>query len=51
MISLSVTIKVEKEILEIADKLVRYKIARSRSHASNILIEKGSKEVLEEIRY
>ncbi len=34
------TIKVKKEIVEIADKLVRYRIARSRSHAFNILIEK-----------
>jgi len=46
-----VTIKVKKEIVEIADKLVRYKIARSRSHAFNILIEKGLREVLEEIKY
>ncbi len=45
------TIKVKKEIVEIADKLVRYKIARSRSHAFNILIEKGLREVLEEIKY
>ncbi|MGC9010257.1 MAG: hypothetical protein ACP5I7_06565 [Sulfolobales archaeon] len=49
--SVSVTIKVKKEIVEIADKLVRYKIARSRSHAFNILIEKGLREVLEEIKY
>jgi len=30
-----------EEIVELADRMVRYGIARSRSHAFNIVIEKG----------
>ncbi len=29
------TIKVRREVMELADKMVRYGIARSRSHAIN----------------
>jgi len=32
--SISVSIKVRKELAELADKMVRYGIARGRSHAS-----------------
>ncbi|MEB2836833.1 MAG: hypothetical protein GSR80_000960 [Desulfurococcales archaeon] len=39
--SVSVTIKVRKEVVELADKMVRYGIARSRSHAINLMIERG----------
>jgi len=35
--------------VELADKMVRYGIARSRSHAFNIMIEKGLSEVLKEV--
>ena len=37
----SVSIKVRRELVELADKMVKYGIARSRSHAFNIMIEKG----------
>jgi len=49
MVSVSVSIKVPKEIVELADKMVKYGIARSRSHAFNIMIEKGLSRVVEEV--
>ena len=44
-------IKVRKELVELASKMIRYGIARSRSHAFNIMIERGLKEVLKEVRF
>jgi hypothetical protein len=49
--SISVSIKVRKELAELADKMVRYGIARGRSHAFNIMIEKGLDIVLKEVEY
>jgi len=49
MVSVSVSIKVRREIVELADKMVKYGIARSRSHAFNIMIEKGLSRVVEEV--
>ncbi|MDK6028897.1 hypothetical protein QPL79_05930 [Ignisphaera sp. 4213-co] len=49
--SVSVSIKVRRELVELADKMVRYGIARSRSHAFNIMIEKGLKEVVREVEF
>jgi len=49
--SVTVSIKVRKELVELADKMIRYGIARSRSHAFNIMIERGLKEVLKEVRF
>jgi hypothetical protein len=40
--SVSVSIRVRRELVELADKMVSYGIARSRSHAFNIMIEKGA---------
>ncbi len=53
MIELSVTvsIKVRREVVELADKMVRLGLAKSRSHAFNIMIEKGLKEVLKEVGF
>jgi hypothetical protein len=39
--SVSVSIKVRREIAELADKMVKYGLARSRNHAFNVLIEGG----------
>ncbi|MEM1729933.1 MAG: hypothetical protein QXY26_02280 [Ignisphaera sp.] len=47
----SVSIKVRRELVELADKMVRYGIARSRSHAFNIMIEKGLAEITREVEY
>jgi hypothetical protein len=50
-LSVTVSIKVRRELVEIADKIVKYGIARSRSHAFNIMIERGLRSVLEELRF
>jgi len=49
--SVTVSIKVKKELLELADKMVKYGLAKSRSNAFNIMIEKGIKKVREEIEF
>ncbi|BEP17817.1 hypothetical protein PYJP_11690 [Pyrofollis japonicus] len=50
-VSVTVSIKVRKELVELADKMVKYGLARSRSHAFNIMIERGLGSVMEEIRF
>lgn len=40
----AVTIKVRREVAEIAEEMVRLGIARSRNHAYNMLIEMGLEE-------
>ena len=37
--------------MRLADKMVKYGLAKSRSHAFNILIEKGLSEVLREVEF
>jgi len=49
--SVTVSIKVSKELVELADKMVKYGIARSRSHAFNIMIEKGIDQVRKEVEF
>jgi hypothetical protein len=51
VIALSVTVstKVRKEVIELADKMVRLGLARSCTF--NIIIEKGLKEVLKEVEF
>ncbi len=49
--SVTVSIKVRRELVELANKMVRYGIARSRSHAFNIMIERGLPEVIKEIEF
>jgi len=46
-----VSIRVRREIVELADKMVRYGLARSRNHAFNIMIERGLSEVKREVEY
>ena len=38
--SITVSIKVRREVVELANKMVRLGLAKSRSHAFNIMIEK-----------
>ncbi len=45
------SIRVRRELVEPADKMVKYGIARSRSHAFNVMIEKGLAEVAREVEY
>ena len=49
--SVTVSIKVRREVMELAEKMVKYGIARSRSHAFNIMIERGIREVLQEVEF
>ncbi len=49
--SVTVSIKVRRELVELADKMVKYGIARSRSHAFNIMIEKGLESVRKEVMF
>lgn len=51
LVSVAVSIKVRRELVELADKMVRYGIAKSRSHAFNIMIEKGLEEVIKEVGF
>jgi hypothetical protein len=47
--SVAVTIKVRRELVELADRMVALGLARSRSHAFNLMIEKGLRSVMEEV--
>ena len=49
--SVSVSIRVRREIVELAGKMVKYGLARSRNHAFNVLIERGLPRVKEEVEY
>jgi len=51
MVSVTVSVKVRKELMELADKMVKYGLAKSRSHAFNIMIEKGLSKVVEEVEF
>ena len=42
---MTVSIKVRKELVELADKMIKLGLAKSKSHAFNIMIERGLKEV------
>ena len=42
----TVSIKVRKELLELADRMVKYGLAKGGSHTFNIMIEGGLKEIL-----
>jgi len=47
----TVSIKVKRELVDLADEMVRFGIARSRSHAFNLMIEKGLEKVKEEVQF
>ncbi|MEM0025531.1 MAG: hypothetical protein QXZ48_05645 [Zestosphaera sp.] len=50
--SIPVSIKVRRELVELADKIIIiYSIARSRSYAFNIMIEKGIAEITREVEH
>jgi len=49
-LSVTVSIKVHKKLVELADKMVRLGLARSRSHAFNLMIKRGLAGILEEVR-
>ena len=47
----SVTIKVNKKVIEIIEEMIKLGIARSRNHAFNIVIEAGIPKVMELIKH
>ncbi len=47
--SVTISVKVRREVAELADKMVRYGIAKNRSHAINIMIERGIAHAREEV--
>jgi predicted nucleotidyltransferase len=51
LLSATVYIKVRKELAELADKMIKLGLAKSKSHAFNIMIERGLKEVLKEVEF
>jgi hypothetical protein len=48
-VGVAVTIKVRRELVELAEKMVALGLARSRSHAFNLMIERGLRSVVEEL--
>jgi hypothetical protein len=50
-LSVTVSIKVRKELAELADKMIKLGLAKSKSHAFNIMIERGLKDVLKEVEF
>jgi hypothetical protein len=50
-LSVTISVRVRKEVVELADKIVRLGLARSRGHAISIMIERGLKEVLKEVKF
>jgi hypothetical protein len=48
-VSAAVTIRVRRELVELADRMVALGLARSRSHAFNLMIERGLRSVVEEL--
>jgi len=48
-LSVTITVKVRKRVAELADRMVKLGLARSRSHAINIMIERGIERVAEEV--
>ena len=49
--SVSVTIRVKKELVELANEMVKLGLARSRSHAFNKMIVNGLKKTKEEVEH
>lgn len=49
--SVPVTIKVSREIVDLAEKMVRFGIARSRSHAINLMIRHGIDRMRKEVEF
>jgi len=50
-LSVAITVKVRKRVAELADRMVKLGLARSRSHAINIMIERGIERVEEEVSF
>ncbi|MBS7635523.1 hypothetical protein KEJ34_08625 [Candidatus Bathyarchaeota archaeon] len=49
--SIPVTVKLKREIVELAEKMVKHGIAKSRSHAINLMIEHGIEKVIKDLEF
>ena len=49
--SVTVSIKVKKELVELAEKMVRFGMAKSRSHAFNLMLNEGVAKIKEEVEF
>jgi len=49
--TIPVTIKLKKDIVELAEKMVKYGVAESRSHAIRLMIEHGIEKVTKELEF
>ncbi len=49
--SVTISIKVKRELVELAEKMVKYGLAKSRSNAFNLMIEKGLEEIKKEVGF
>jgi len=49
--SVTVSIKVRKELVELAEKMVKFGIAKSRSHAFNLMLNEGLAKMKEEVEF
>ena len=51
IMTIPVTIKLKKDIVELAEKMVKYGVAKSRSHAIRLMIEHGIEKVTKELEF
>ncbi len=49
--SVTVSIKVKKELVELAEKMVRFGMAKSRSHAFNLMLNEGVAKIKGEVEF
>ena len=49
--SVKISIEVKRELVELAEKMIKYGLAKSRSNAFNLMIEKGLEEIKKEVEF
>ncbi|MDJ0269013.1 MAG: hypothetical protein NXY59_00385 [Aigarchaeota archaeon] len=49
--SIPVSVKLRREVVELADRMVELGLARSRSHAVNLMIQHGLEHVAREVEF
>jgi len=49
--SVTISIKVKKELVELAEKMIKYGLAKSRSNAFNLMNERGLEHVKKEVEF
>ncbi len=51
LLSVTVSIRVKRELVELAEKMIEYGLAKSKSNAFNLMIEKGLKSIKKEVEF